>query len=122
MLKPLMLATVLLLSATFAFAEDQAAPEKPCDGSTYEIVECQKIKLAVLDKRLNAAYQNALKEAQPKQREQLRAAQRLWVKYRDANCDYYELGEGTIARIRGGICMLDLTGTRAKELEQAIEP
>jgi uncharacterized protein YecT (DUF1311 family) len=30
---------------------------------------------------------------------------------------YYELGEGTIARIDGGQCMLDLTRTRAKELE-----
>ena len=42
------------------------------------------------------------------QRDQLRAAQRLWVQYRDANCLYYGMGEGTIARLDAG---------RAKELE-----
>jgi uncharacterized protein YecT (DUF1311 family) len=75
-----------------------------------------------LDKRLNAAYQRALKEAQSdKQREQLRKAQRLWIQFRDAECEYYELGEGTIARIYGGECMLNLTRARAEELERAVE-
>ncbi|HEX3442700.1 MAG TPA: lysozyme inhibitor LprI family protein [Pseudolabrys sp.] len=115
-------AAALIGAAAFAYADDQGDPEQSCDGSTYEIVECQKAKLAVLDKRLNVAYQQALKDAQsPKQRDQLRAAQRLWVQYRDANCEYYELGEGTIARIEGGVCMLDLTRTRALELESATE-
>jgi uncharacterized protein YecT (DUF1311 family) len=115
-------AAALIGAAAFAYADDQSDPEQSCDGSTYEIVECQKAKLGVLDKRLNVAYQQALKDAQsPKQREQLRTAQRLWVQYRDANCEYYELGEGTIARIEGGQCMLDLTRTRAQELESATE-
>ena len=77
-------AAVLLGAAALAFADDQ---EKGCDGSTYEIVECQKGKLADLDKRLNAAYQKALSLAQSKkQAEQLRAAQRVWLKFRDADC------------------------------------
>ena len=109
----------LVGAAVSAFAQE----EKGCDGSTYEMVECQKGKLAVLDKRLNAAYQQALKQAvSEKQREQLRKAQRLWLQYRHENCEYYELGEGTIARIYGGVCMLDLTRTRAEELEQAVRP
>lgn len=107
-------------AAVSAFADD--AEKKECGSSTYEIVECQKAELAQLDKRLNVAYQRALKEAQSdKQRDQLRKAQRLWIQYRDANCEYYELYEGTIARIYGGVCMLDLTRTRAEELERAIE-
>jgi uncharacterized protein YecT (DUF1311 family) len=118
----LITAAALTGAAAFAYAGDQGDAEQSCDGSTYEIVECQKAKLSVLDKRLNTAYQQALKDAQsPKQRDQLRAAQRLWVRYRDANCEYYELGEGTIARIEGGICMLDLTRTRALELENVGE-
>ena len=52
-----------------------------------------------------------------KQREQLRAAQRLWIQYRDANCLYYDLGEGTIARIEAGECMRSMTEARARELE-----
>ncbi len=112
-------AVVLLALMTPAFAADA---EKDCDGSTYDIVMCQKANLVILEKRLAAAFRKASEFALPKQRAQLRAAQDLWLKFRDADCDYYELEEGTIARIHGGNCMLDLTRARAKELEQAVEP
>jgi uncharacterized protein YecT (DUF1311 family) len=98
-------------------AGDQGAPEKSCDGSTYEMVECLKAKAAQWDDRMNMAYRQALRDAMPKQREQLRAAQRSWVQYRDANCLYYDLGEGTIARIDAGECMRSMTEARARELE-----
>jgi uncharacterized protein YecT (DUF1311 family) len=35
---------------------------------------------------MTVAYQQALKDAAPQQHDQLRAAQRLWIQYRDANC------------------------------------
>jgi uncharacterized protein YecT (DUF1311 family) len=115
----LVAAAALIGAAVFAFAED----EKDCQGSTYDIVTCQKGNLAILEKRLAAAYAKALAMADnAKQRKQLEIAQAQWLKFRDANCDYYEFADGTIARIRGGNCMLDLTRTRAKELEQAVEP
>ena len=66
---------------------------------------------------MTIAYQQALKDAVPQQRDPLRAAQRLWIQYRDANCLYYGLGEGTIARIDAGECMRNMTQARAKELE-----
>ena len=70
---------------------------------------------------MTVAYREALKDAQPKQREQLRKAQRLWIQFRDANCLYYDLGDGTIARIEAEYCMKDLTKTRAVELEEKAE-
>jgi uncharacterized protein YecT (DUF1311 family) len=102
---------------SIAHAGDQDASEQSCDGSTYQMVECLKAKTAQWDKRLNAAYQKALEAAGDKQRDQLRAAQRLWVQYRDANCLYYGMGEGTIARLEAGECMRSMTEARAKELE-----
>ncbi len=114
-------AAALIGAAAFAFAGDQGEPDKACDGSTYEIVDCLKAKTAYWDKRMTIAYQQAIKDAEPKQREQLRVAQRLWIKYRDANCLYYDLGEGTIARIEAGYCMKDMTKTRAVELEEKTE-
>jgi uncharacterized protein YecT (DUF1311 family) len=114
-------AATLIGAAAFAFAGDQSEPEINCDGSTYEIVECLKAKTAEWDKRMTIAYQQALKDAEPKQREQLRVAQRLWIQYRDANCLYYDLGEGTNARIEAGYCMKELTQTRAVELESKTE-
>jgi uncharacterized protein YecT (DUF1311 family) len=100
-----------------AHAGDQNEAEQSCDGSTYQMVECLKAKTAEWDKRLNASYQRAVDAAGSKQRDQLRAAQRLWIQYRDANCLYYGMGEGTIARLDAGECMRSMTEARAKELE-----
>ncbi|WP_249137578.1 lysozyme inhibitor LprI family protein [Bradyrhizobium tropiciagri] len=112
-----LVAAVFIAAASIAHAGDQGDPEQSCDGSTYQMVECLKAKTAQWDKRMNVAYQQALKDAAgDKQREQLRTAQRLWIQYRDANCLYYDLGEGTIARLDAGECMRSMTEARAKEL------
>jgi uncharacterized protein YecT (DUF1311 family) len=116
------LRTAIGLAAVFAFTSaarsgDQGEPEQSCDGNTLQMVECLKAKTAQWDKRLNIAYQKAVQDAQRAQREPLRAAQRLWVQYRDANCLYYGMGEGTIARLDAGECMRSMTEARAKELE-----
>ena len=110
-------AAALIGAAAFAFAGDQDERDQSCDGSTAEMVECVNAKTAYWDKRLNIAYQQAMKDVQAKQGEQLRLAQRAWVAYRDANCLYYDLGEGTIARIEAADCMYTMTQARAKELE-----
>ena len=117
MLRILAGAAAICLSASFAHAGDEGDPEKSCEGNTYEMVECLKAKTAQWDKRMAIAYQQALKDAVPQQHEQLRAAQRLWIQYRDANCLYYGLGEGTIARLDAGECMRSMTEARARELE-----
>ncbi|WP_235999978.1 lysozyme inhibitor LprI family protein [Bradyrhizobium uaiense] len=113
-----LVAAALIIATSSAWAGDQGDPEQSCDGSTYQMVECLKAKTAQWDKRMNVAYQQALKDAAgDKQRDQLRTAQRLWIQYRDANCLYYDLGEGTVARLDAGECMRSMTETRAKELE-----
>jgi uncharacterized protein YecT (DUF1311 family) len=116
-LKIFVVAVSICLAASIANAGDQGDPEKSCDGNTFEMVECLKAKTAQWDKRMTIAYQQALKDAGSKQQEQLRAAQRLWIQYRDANCLYYGLGEGTIARLDAGECMRSMTEARARELE-----
>jgi len=120
-------AAVLLGAAAVAWADDKgkgddkaAEAEPSCDGSTYQMVECLAKATEPWDKRLNEAYQEALKDAQPEQREQLRKAQRLWVQYRDANCLYYALGGGTIARLDAASCAYEMTRKRAEELENGL--
>jgi len=110
------IAAVLVLGSV-VHAGDQGEPEQSCDGNTFQMVECLKAKTAQWDKRLSVAYQKAVQDAQPAQRDQLRAAQRLWIQYRDANCLYYGLGEGTIARLDAGECMRSMTEARAREFE-----
>jgi uncharacterized protein YecT (DUF1311 family) len=115
-------AAVLLRAAAFACAQDQPAAsdkdnDNDCDGGTLQLLECIDGKTRPWDKRLNAAYQQALKDARPEQRDQLRSAQRAWVLHRDANCDYYSLGEGSIARVEAADCVFRMTKSRAQELE-----
>ena len=118
-LKVTVAAVALCLLALSARAGDQSASAQSCDGSTPEMVDCLNAKTAEWDKRMTVAYQQAMKDAPPKQREQLRAAQRLWIQYRDANCLYYDMGEGTIARVDAAECMRSMTEARARELEGA---
>ena len=115
LLAPVLLAPVLLAPA--AHAGDQGDPTQSCDGSTAEMVECLKAKTAQWDKKMTIAYEKAMKDAGPQQHDQLRAAQRLWIQYRDANCLYYGMGEATIARIDAGECMRSMAEARARELE-----
>jgi uncharacterized protein YecT (DUF1311 family) len=100
-----------------ARANDAGDPDQSCDGSTAEMVDCLAVKTQRWDKRMTIAYQQAMKDAPAPQREQLRAAQRLWIQYRDANCLYYGMGEGTIARVDAGECVRRMTEVRARELE-----
>jgi uncharacterized protein YecT (DUF1311 family) len=92
------------------------------DGSTQAIVECVDELVKKWDGRLNSAYKKLMDSETGDQRDRLRTAQRLWVQFRDANCDYYAFGEGTISRIESVECMRMLTKERAEELEQALTP
>jgi uncharacterized protein YecT (DUF1311 family) len=113
-----LLVAAIAVACLSAPARPEDAREISCDGSTYEMVECLKAKTAQWDRRLNTAYRKVLRDAaNAAQANELRAAQRTWVQYRDANCRYYDAGEGTIARIEAGECMRSMTEARAKELE-----
>jgi uncharacterized protein YecT (DUF1311 family) len=114
----LMMAAMAALLVPSAQAGDAGDPEQNCDGGTQEMVDCLAVKTARWDKRMTIAYQQAMKDAPSQQRDQLRAAQRLWIQYRDANCLYHGMGEGTIARIDAGECLRNMTEARARELEK----
>ena len=105
----------LVGAAVFAIAGD-AGNLGECTGSTPEMVDCLMAQHAHWDKQLTIAYQQAMKDAVPAQKEKLREAERAWIKYRDANCEYYASGEGTIARIDAAVCLRDMTKRRAEEL------
>ena len=108
-------AAALSGAAVSAWAGEQGEPGN-CAGSTPEMVECLMAQHAHWDKELTIAYQEAMRNAPPAQKKELRDAERAWIKYRDANCAYYAAGEGTIARINAAACLRDMTRKRAEEL------
>ena len=87
--------------------------------STAEIVDCLAAETKVWDQRLNAAYAALLKSTEPERRDPLRTAQRAWLQFRDANCAFYDSGEGTIHRIFAADCVRRMTQERALELQHA---
>lgn len=95
---------------------------KSCDGSTIDIVECVMAIQKKWDKRLNTAYGKTLAGLSAERKTALRGVQRKWIAYRDANCSFYDGGEGTIARIEAATCLMALTRQRAQELEMGLEP
>ncbi|MNV50491.1 hypothetical protein D3C71_1425050 [compost metagenome] len=87
-------------------------------GVTVEILNCIAAEFGVQDARLNGAYKRLGSTLTPSRKTQLTSAQRLWVQYRDANCDFYADPEGgTLAGIASNDCVLRETAERAKELE-----
>jgi uncharacterized protein YecT (DUF1311 family) len=95
--------------------------------TTYDMTQCLEARAAFWDKRLNQAYQALTKmiattpedDQARRRQEQLRDAQRLWLKYRAANCKFYFLEEGTIRETDTAECDRRMTQDRAIELQAA---
>lgn len=112
-------AVLVAAAATPGVAAMFDADYAPCGDrpNTVAIVECVTAKDRAADQRLNAVYGILLRErADPGQREALRAAQRLWVQFRDANCRFYAAAEGSLAQVAAAECLRAMTADRAREL------
>ncbi len=86
------------------------------NNTTVGIVDCVAAQTKQWDKQLNIEYKK-LMGRESSQQAPLKAAQRLWIKYRDANCDYYAAGEGSISLIESAECMRSMTKDRTCELQ-----
>ena len=115
---------VLVLSSLIvAFAGPDAGAEwygpdyRQCAGQpTAQLVACVNDHVAHWDRELNRTYQELINRLPPRQQERLRAAQRLWIQYRDANCGFYAAGEGSIASVEAAECLRAMTQIRYNEL------
>jgi uncharacterized protein YecT (DUF1311 family) len=96
---------------------------QPCGEktSTLAVVECVQAKTNVADQRLNAAYKALQARIDAGQRQPLLTGQRLWVQYRDANCAFYGVQDGSIRQVQGAECIRAMTEDRARELEKAMK-
>ncbi|KAF1027947.1 MAG: hypothetical protein GAK37_02335 [Pseudomonas sp.] len=120
LLVPFAAGTLLLALCGTASAEDNPALTKCLDGAntTAAMLACNVNETKVQDARLNKAYKAALDVQQGAKKQQLQDVQRLWIKYRDANCGFISTATGgTNDAVNGAACVLDMTETRAVELE-----
>ncbi|MDD2609274.1 MAG: lysozyme inhibitor LprI family protein [Giesbergeria sp.] len=131
-MKPLFLHITLALAAAMplaASAQDSNLSKKfsacmdKSGGVTIEMMDCTDAELKRQDARLNKAYKTLMASDQtPERKKQLQATQRVWIKFRDLNCDFYHDPDGgTSAAVNASDCTMRMTAERAKELENFIE-
>ncbi len=126
LLRALMLAVLGCYMCGPCRAADRWMPDDgTCNqrSTTYAIAECLDDRTKIWDQRLNQAYQALLAMLQhdtyaQRRIDALKAAERAWLQYRSAQCNFYETAEGTIRIIEVASCMRDLTQARAIELQQ----
>ncbi len=119
--------TILLLAlaagAMPAAAQDgtRSKQYQRCMGkavSNPAIMECIAVQYDTEDKRLNVAYRALMARLQGERKQQLQEAQRLWLKYVEANCTFYHDPEGgTAAVLLAEECSMSARAARAAELE-----
>lgn len=125
---PLCAAALALALAAPAGAADRAAIEARYSRAfgdcidkamaTADQIACAGAEYERQDRALNAAYRRALGKLTPAQQTKLRAAQRNWIGWRDANCRSMEdIGWGSLSRVAANLCMVDMTIERTIDLE-----
>lgn len=95
----------------------RAACVRNADG-VFEDVACASDAYAKADKQLNLVYQQLLKQSDEEAQKKLRAAQRAWLAYRDANASFvYAIeGDGSAGRMVAANQLEQATLARVKEL------
>ena len=104
-------------STTYSACMDESG------GVTMNMLDCMGSETEQQDARLNQNYKAAMQALTPSQQTQLRDAQRLWIKFRDADCALLgSLTGGTIDSVNSASCFLDMTKQRADDLGRLVEP
>lgn len=89
------------------------------NGEDAAMIECIEQETKHQDVRLNKNYQALAGSISGSRKKQLQSAQRIWIKYREANCAFYfDPDGGTLARITANECVMLMAAERAGELER----
>ncbi|MHC6227274.1 lysozyme inhibitor LprI family protein [Pseudomonas sp. X10] len=119
-------AAALALTTLPAQADDYSTAYTQCmdkASSTLAMGACIQAETRKQDDRLNQVYRQLMAKLDTEQQKRLREVQRIWIKYRDGNCAFHgRLSSGSIYRIEGAMCELDMSRDRAAELERILNP
>lgn len=126
MFKRYLLAGSTLLAITAAQAEDYSSSYTQCmdkASSTVAMGACIQAETKLQDERLNRVYKQLMAKLVGQKQKDLREVQRSWIKYRDGNCAFHgTLSNGSLYRIEGAMCVMDMSKDRAAELERVLSP
>ncbi|HKP47005.1 MAG TPA: lysozyme inhibitor LprI family protein [Pyrinomonadaceae bacterium] len=115
---------LLILFAGLGTGQSQKKADECNDPqSQAEMNICAGKKYQAADAKLNRTYRRLAAMLSGEQKTQLKDAQTVWLKYRDANCLFVadEYKGGSIRPLIYASCLDDVTTNRTKELEAQIE-
>lgn len=120
----ILLATVSIVAPGGSAQAPQGTPDLPRSETTAGMIEAADTGLRAEDAQLNKVYRKLMALiANAPQKEQLKAAQRAWVKFRDGNAEFeasfYE-GGSIQPQIRIG-CLRRMTVARTAELQAVLD-
>ena len=126
-------AAVPLAAALVAASPDQPAArdlidealkaclDRPENETTAGMVGCTDAAYRAYDRRLNDVYQATIKGLDPQSAELLRASQRLWVQFREAETKAlagpWTADRGTMVRLDVAAANVDAVRERIREIE-----
>ncbi len=88
--------------------------------TTLELGQCLTTAMQQWDKELNAAYAALMQTLEPEAREALKASERAWIGFRDAEVKFlrerFSTQDGTLWPLVEGAQIMDLTRRRAIQL------
>lgn len=92
--------------------------------TTVDMNQCAASEQKQMEATLNLTYQRVLKAQPPRVRTKLVAAQRMWIKFREADCDavFEKYAGGTMRNVAVLGCMQRRAGQRIKELDDYVTP
>jgi uncharacterized protein YecT (DUF1311 family) len=90
------------------------------NGANPDMIDCIMAEAKQQDARLNENYKRLMSKLSEERKKTLLEAQRAWIRFRDANCAFWdEPAGGQSAAITAKECCLTTTADRASELELA---
>jgi uncharacterized protein YecT (DUF1311 family) len=122
MIRTLCLAALLAVCAPALLAAQEDEEFCPEGRTQLEMNICAGDELARADTLLNERYQRLLQAIEPHRVEPLRAAQRAWIRFRDAECglEASEFQGGSMMPMVDTLCHAHLSRKRAEELERML--
>jgi uncharacterized protein YecT (DUF1311 family) len=126
---PLLFTAFLAIASAQAFGQEKdllSAEYSKCieqsGGTDPGMLDCIGAEGDRQDKRLNDVYKKLMNKLKPERKRALQEAQRIWIKYTEANCNFYlDPDGGTAARLAASECPVLAKATRVKELENFLQ-
>lgn len=117
----LILALTVFIQADVKYSNQYNNCIDKSEGVTSVMLDCMADETKKQDNLLNRNYKKVMLTLNKEKKLELKKSQRLWMKYRDAKCNFFiGLSGGTVDSLNATSCFLDMTADRAYELDSLV--